>query len=71
MKDNEQITIVLVEKYQLYTSDIYTTENSCESVIMSKVNKLIQERKTFYLNRFMNGRCVEQLYFEKGKSKFQ
>ena len=35
--------------------------------VKDKIDKLISERKTFYVNRFKNELCVDTMYFEKGK----
>lgn len=35
--------------------------------VKDQIDKLINERKTFYVNRFKNELCVDTMYFEKGK----
>ena len=35
--------------------------------VKDKIDKLISERKTFYVNRFKDELCVDTMYFEKGK----
>ena len=35
--------------------------------VKGQIDKLIKERKTFYINNFHNGLCVDMMYFEKGK----
>ena len=35
--------------------------------VKDKIDKLISERKTFYVNRFKDELCVDTMYFENGK----
>lgn len=61
------ITITMCEKYQVYTSDIWTEVPSNEQVIADKIGKYVQEGKTFYVNHVTDsGKCKDTFYFEKG-----
>jgi hypothetical protein len=63
-----KVVITLVNQFDVTTYNIYKLEET--TPIIEDVNKLKQQKKTFYVSLYTyDGKCKDYVFFERGVMK--